>query len=165
MFAGMEHDARAWKLLFSLPVARYYSYISKIIMILACLLVSTTLAYIGLILIGNIFVLGETYWSLVAQQIYFPFFSALPIIAMQLWLAMTVRNQAVPLTIGIIGAMLSLFLAYSPNRIFHFLPWAYIPLASPVNKTGFEQWVWIGILLGVFLFLAGGIHFSKRELK
>ncbi|SMP01507.1 hypothetical protein SAMN06265361_101255 [Laceyella tengchongensis] len=165
MFSGMEHDAKAWKLIFSLPVARHYSYISKFIIILACLLITLSLTFVGLILIGNLFALGETQWSLVAQQIFYPFFSAFPVISLQLWLAMTIRNQAIPLTSGIIGAMLSLFLAYSPSQILHYLPWAYVALASPVNKVGFEQWTWIGIFLGSIIFFVGGLHFSKRELK
>ncbi|OYD08105.1 ATP-binding cassette domain-containing protein [Paludifilum halophilum] len=99
------------------------------------------------------------------DKMFYPFFASMPIMALQLWLSMVIRNQAIPLTIGIIGAMVSLFLGYSPSSLLQLLPWAYVPLSSPVNEGDYAQWPLAGMGLGLVLFLAGGLHFSKHELQ
>ncbi|MBN2908795.1 ABC transporter permease [Polycladomyces sp. WAk] len=164
MLSGLEHDAKAWKLILSLPINRLTPFFSKFLLLFYSLTIFVCLTFVGLVIVGNVFDLGPTHWSLVARQMFYPFFASMPVMVLQLWLSMIIRNQAIPLTVGIVGATLSLFLAYSPPLVLKLFPWAYVPLASPVNEGSYVQWPLVGTMLGFLLLIAGGLHFSKREI-
>ncbi|SDX28938.1 hypothetical protein SAMN05444487_11383 [Marininema mesophilum] len=164
MVAGMEHDASSWKVIFSLPINKFSTYVSKFFLLLIYIIGFVFLTLIGLLLVGLLFSLGPIKWSLVLEQLFYPCLAGIPVLALQLWISMIFHNQALSITVGIIGAMLCLFLAYSSVKLFNILPWAYIPLASPLNKGEYMQWPLFGVIIGVFLLIIGGIHFSKREL-
>ncbi|SMO45420.1 ABC transporter permease [Melghirimyces algeriensis] len=163
MLSGMEHDAKAWTKIFILPINKTIPFFSKFQLLFVSMMIFVFLTYTGLIIIGNRFDLGPTAGMLVAQQLLYPFFASMPVMVLQFWLSMTIQNQAVPITIGVVGATLSLFLAYSPLPVLNLLPWAYIPLASPLQEGNVAQWPLIGVLLGCFLLIASGRHFAKRE--
>ncbi|QKG85400.1 ABC transporter permease subunit [Kroppenstedtia pulmonis] len=164
MLSGMEHDAKAWKAILALPLNKWTPYFSKFLLLFVSLAIFVSFTYMGLIIMGNLFGLGPTPWSLVAVQMFYPFFASIAVMVLQLWLSLTIRNQAIPLTFGILGATLSLFLAYSPSLVLKLFPWAYVPLASPLNEGNYTQWPLAGAILGSIFLIMGGLHFSKREL-
>ncbi|MBA4495404.1 ABC transporter permease [Paenactinomyces guangxiensis] len=165
MLASIEHDARSWKQSFAFPLSKSRLFISKFIWVNICLILSAILTVIGLTILGLLIQFEERVpWTLLLKEAFFPYLASVSVISIQVWLSLNIKNQAVPILIGSLGAMISLFLAYAPQPVFHLLPWAYPPLASPLNEGMYTQWAWIGIALGGLLLWIGASHFSKREL-
>ncbi|APH03534.1 ABC transporter permease [Bacillus weihaiensis] len=159
--ASIEHHQSAWKQLLSLPVKRRIVFSSKFFVITLMLLISCSFLFLGTISlgVGLGFVEYEPipFWEIVKNS-YFPLFAGMPIVALQLWLSVTFDNQATSLTIGICGAVFSMFTYYAPDWVLWKWPLLY----------GDQEPFWyasIGLLVGVFILLAGMFDFEKRDVK
>ncbi|MDH4424001.1 MULTISPECIES: ABC transporter permease [Bacillus] len=163
IIAGNEHDSNSWKKIFSLPISKIQIFFSKTILVISLLAITSLLILLGSILIWSAFAgFDQIIWTLLLKQIAFSFLASLPTIAIQLWLSLSIKNQAIPILIGVIGAVLSLFLARSSSVMLNFLPWSYPPLSTPLLPYSIN-WVWKGLLLGVLIFILGAVKFSKQE--
>lgn len=163
IIAGNEHDSNSWKKIFSLPISRIYIFFSKTILVISLLAITSLLILLGSIIIWSIFAgFNQIIWTLLLKQITFSFLASLPTIAIQIWLSLCIRNQAVPILIGIIGAVSSLFLARSSSILLNFLPWSYSPLSTPLLPHSID-WVWKGLLVGLLVLVLGAVRFSKQE--
>ena len=85
--------------------------------------------------------------------------------ALQFWVSMLVRNQAFPMTLGIIGVMMSTSLSFNAS-----LDWfrGHIPvLAAPLEAGRYnpEKWIAVGLVVGVAVLWIGALHFAKRDVK
>ncbi|SDZ64514.1 hypothetical protein SAMN05421736_12457 [Evansella caseinilytica] len=158
--AGIEHQTNAWRKLLTLPVSRMKVYISKFIMIAVMLFISTILTFIGTIVFGQFFGWEqEVPYMAVFTNSFYPFFAALPILAIQLWLSITMHNQGFPLTFGIMGSVISLYSYGGPVWII----WTWPHLE---NSWGFpELYVILGAICGVILLLLGMIDFNRRDVR
>ncbi|WP_068983399.1 ABC transporter permease [Lysinibacillus xylanilyticus] len=163
IIAGNEHDSNNWKKIFSLPISKIQIFFSKAILVISLLAITSLLIVLGSIVIWSTFVgFDQIIWTLLLKQIAFSFLASLPTIAIQLWLSLSIKNQAVPILIGIIGAVSSLFLARSSSTMINFLPWSYPPLSTPLLPNSID-WVWKGLLVGLLIFILGAVKFSKQE--
>lgn len=166
MLAGLEHQAQAWKLMFALPVSKVHAYVGKFLRLAVLLLISAALAGIGTVLLGVSLGFGpEIPWVMTLGEGYFPYLAAFPVMALQFWVSMLVRNQAFPMTLGIIGVMMSTSLSF--NTSLDWVPWAYPVLAAPLEAGRYnpEKWIAVGLVVGVVVLWIGALHFAKRDVK
>ncbi|WP_068776645.1 ABC transporter permease [Paenibacillus sp. FJAT-26967] len=159
MIAGYEHQTNAWKQLLALPVTRFSVFTAKLLLIFILLVVSCLVLAVCTILLGGALNYG---WNFPVTDLlrisFFPLLAGAPILTLQLWLAITIKNQAIPLTVGILGTVLSLFGANAPDWFF----WKW-PLL--LTQAGPEQAVWMGLALGAVVFCAGLTQFNRQDVN
>ncbi|CAM3570047.1 MULTISPECIES: ABC transporter permease [Saccharibacillus] len=159
MIANVENRQNAWKQVLALPVRRSEVFAAKFLccmvqLLAACVLLAGSVAAVGLILKldGPVPLL-----DLLKFGVY-PLLAALPMLGFMLWMTLTVRNQAIPISIGIAASLVSVFgLAMSEA----------VPIAWPAAVLkGQEVPLFIGLGVGVFavLYLLGSMHFSRKDV-
>ncbi|MEH7148503.1 ABC transporter permease, partial [Priestia megaterium] len=148
------------KQLISLPVSKMRVYLSKFT-VLACLLwVSSCLLMLFTLVYGIFLGLGEEipYLDLVKFSFY-PYFAALPILALQLWIATFSQNQGIPITTGILGVIFT----YSAFTLPDWMIWKWPSLINDWNEPIIN--VLLGIGVGAILYIAGMLDFTRRDVK
>jgi len=161
MLAGYEHATNAWKQTLALPVSKTAVYTAKTVVLTLQLLVSCTLLAVGTVVLGVALGYGVTDAPFpdVLKASYLPLAAALPFVALQTWLSTVMSNQAVPLTVGILGTVLALY-------SFGFADW--VPYKWPYLIE--EGWPIPRVLTaagaaGLLLFAAGAAHFGRRDVR
>ncbi|WP_437349814.1 ABC transporter permease [Paenibacillus humicus] len=160
MSAGIEHQAGAWKQLLALPVTRLQVFGGKVMLSLLLLLASCTLLL--LLTLGMGLLLGfdpQVPWAEIVRQSYLPYLAALPFIALQSWLSIVMANQALPLTVGTLGMVLSMFSLLMPA----WMPWGWPDRA--VRSADALQAAGSGLALGVLVLLIGYAHFARKDVS
>jgi lantibiotic transport system permease protein len=159
MIAGIEHQMNSWKQVLALPVSRFSVYIAKFILIALLLLVSCTLLAVGSIGLGIALKFGTDFPIVdILQKSYYPLLAGLPILALQLWLSITMKNQAVPLTVGIVGTISSLWAVMLPDWVI----WKW-PLL--INKANIPEYsVIAGVSLGILVLACSVFNFTRRDV-
>lgn len=158
--ASLENETNAWKQLISLPVSKMSVYLSKFT-VLACLLfVSSLLLMVFSLAYGVFLNLGEgiRYLELLKHSIY-PYFAALPILALQLWIATVSQNQGIPITTGILGVIFT----YSAFVLPDWMIWKWPSLMNEWNDPMIN--VMLGIGVGILLYIVGMVDFTRRDVK
>ena len=104
MIANIEHQTNAWKQLLALPISKMKVYTGKVLLTIILLLISCFLLMGGTIILGLALKFGTSIPLLyLLKMCFYPCLAAMPFLALQIWLAISMKNQAIPLTIGIIG--------------------------------------------------------------
>lgn len=160
MIANVEHQTTAWKQLLALPVSKMQVFTGKFVLAVILLFVSSTLLGAGIITLGITLKFGiDIPFIYLMKMSYYPYLAALPFIALQIWLSITVKNQAIPLTIGIVGTMLSLYSIKLPD----WFPWKWPTL---MNEWGGPVYsVAAGLALGVIVYTVGLSDFTRKDVK
>lgn len=158
LLANIEHHTSSWKQLLALPISRTAVFFSKFAVAAIMLGVSCMLLALGSLALG----LGLGFgWPLpladVAKLGFYPFIAALPLLALLLWMCLTLRNQAIPITLGVVLAVLSMF------AIAEWLPLTWPLLAYKAQQQ--EIFLAAGILGGLIVLLAGTVHFARRDVN
>ncbi|AWB42917.1 permease [Paenibacillus sp. CAA11] len=160
LIAGVEHQLSSWKQLLALPISRTAVFVSKYIMTILLLFVSCILLSFGTAGLG--LALGcdpnQIPYADLAIIGFYPFIASLPVLALQLWLSLSFKNQVLPVTLGLSMALGSVFTAG-------------ISEAFPLNwpkavLEGINQGVFMGLGLGfgLILTLIGLIHFTRKDV-
>ncbi|WP_159883590.1 ABC transporter permease [Paenibacillus puerhi] len=159
--AGIEHQMNAWKQTLALPVTKTQVYMGKFLLTLLLLGCSATLLAIGTIGLGAGlgFGIGLIPYRSLLMMAYYPYLAIVPFIALQVWLSVTMHNQAVPLMIGIAGTVFSLFSV----RFGDWMPykWPYLQNAAG-NPLDSVTW---GLLGGIVVLGAGLLEFIRKDVK
>ncbi|MDO7906758.1 ABC transporter permease [Paenibacillus sp. JX-17] len=159
MIANVEHMTGAWKQLLALPVSRAAVFAAKLAVVIgllavSCLLLSAATACLGIILsFGE----GMPVLALLKLGLY-PLAAALPVVALECWVCVVYRNQALPVTMGLTLAIGSLAVA-------GYTKW--IPLAWPVVAwRDPEGWKFAaaGAALALVVYACGQLHFNRRDV-
>lgn len=161
MMSGLEHQGHTWKSLLALPFSRIQFYLSKLLWLFVFLLIPSVLIIGGTALLGLWLGFGpDVPWQPVVQQGFYPFLAALPIMVIQLWISIMVQNQAISITIGVVGTICSFVSSLLPKA----LPWLYPTLAAPFHSAQPVLYVWIGLGVGIVLFAISSAIFAKRDV-
>ncbi|WP_308314868.1 ABC transporter permease [Bacillus sp. T33-2] len=161
MISNVEHQTNAWKQLLALPVRKAAVFTAKFVFSAALLFISSTLLGIGTAVLGVC--LGFEMSQIPVKELlimsYFPFFAAMPFVALQIWLAVIERNQAIPLSVGILGMVVCTYGVKLPD----WMPWKW---PSLINGWGGPEYSALaGLLTGLAVYLAGSIHFTRKDVK
>lgn len=158
LLANIEHHTSSWKQLLALPISRTAVFFAKFAVAAIMLGVSCILLAAGAIVLGFFLGFGwQIPWAEVVKLGFYPFVAALPMLALLLWMCLTVRNQAIPITLGVVLAVLSIF----PTS-------EWLPLAWPqLVYKGQEGEIFLaaGLAGGLVMLLAGTVHFARRDVN
>ncbi len=158
--ASIENETNSWKQLISLPVSKMNVYLSKFTVLAFFLFLSSVLLMVFTIAFGVFLDLGEqTPFVEIVKYSFYPYFAALPILALQLWIATVSQNQGIPITIGILGVIF----VYSAMVLPDWMIWKWPTLTNEWNEPMIN--VLLGIGVGVLLYIAGMIDFTRRDVK
>lgn len=157
---SIEDETNAWKQLAALPVSKMEIYLSKFT-VLACLLfISSILLMVFSLGFGMFLGLGDhiPYMELVKFSFY-PYFAALPVLALQLWIATVSKNQGIPITTGIFGVIF----AYSAFVLPDWMIWKWPSLMNQWDEPVINALLGIGV--GCVLYILGMLDFIRRDVK
>ena len=158
--ASIENETNAWKQLMALPVSKLTVYLSKFTVLATLLFVSSSLLTVFTLFYGIFLDLGDSipYLELLKLSFY-PCLAALPILALQLWIASVSQNQAIPITVGIFGVIF----AYSAFILPDWMIWKWPSLMNEWNEPIIN--VMLGIGVGALLYIIGMVDFARRDVK
>ncbi len=158
--ASIENEINAWKQLIALPVSKLSVYLSKFTVLAILLFLSSTLLMLFTLSYGLFLSLSEPIPYLeLAKYSYFPALAALPILALQLWIASVCHNQGIPITVGIFGVIF----AYSSYVLPDWMIWKWPSLMNQWDEPTIN--VMLGVGVGIFLYMVGMIDFARRDVK
>jgi len=160
MIATIEHQTNAWKQLLALPISKTKVFTGKVLLSLLLLLIACLLLTGGTILLGLLLKFGtDIPFLFLIKMCFFPCLASLPLITLQIWLAITIKNQAIPLTIGIIGAIVGMYSMNFPDWV----PWKWPLLLNEWDKPIYS--VLAGLIIGILLYFMSLIDFNRRDVK
>lgn len=160
MIANIEHQTNAWKQLLALPISKVKVFTGKFALTTFLLFISSTLLGIGTIILGLALKFGTHIpYGYLVKLIYYPYLAALIFISLQIWLSITIKNQAIPLTIGIVGTVLSLYGGAFPDWV----PYKWPTLINDWNEPLYS--VVAGFSLGILLCICGMVDFVRRDVN
>lgn len=158
--ASIENETNSWKQLISLPVSKMNVYLSKFTVLAFFLFLSSVLLMVFTIAFGVFLDLGEqTPFVEIVKYSFYPYFAALPILALQLWIATVSQNQGIPITTGVLGVIF----VYSAMVLPDWMIWKWPSLTNEWNEPMIN--VLLGIGVGILLYMAGMIDFTRRDVK
>ena len=106
LLAEMEHQASAWKHTLSLPLSRLKIYGSKGIQLIGLLIIVAVLMVLTFAFLWFWIDLGKPVpWNQFLQAGFYPVLAVLPVAMLQLWLSIIIRNQALPIFIGVVCSL------------------------------------------------------------
>jgi hypothetical protein len=190
LLAGLEHRENTWKHLFALPVRRWTIYVSKLVVGMALVFLSSLVLAVGTAFQGWLLVkfrpdLGVTYpipWNLIILRN----FGFVPVVflllAIQLWVAIRWRSFTVPMGLGITGTLIGVMLLRTLKNsistpsgplIASLFPWSlpYIMIAPMANSSlpeataGLrETALVVGVFGGLLVSILGCWETSRRDV-
>ena len=159
LVANVEHQMSSWKQLLALPISRTAVFSAKFTLCFILLSVSCLLLSLATITLGLVFGFGFSFPLIDTIKLgFFPFFAALPMLALQLWLSLSFRNQALPVSLGVTAALVSPF-AGNLSEWFP-LNWPAMGYASP-DQAWFIS---AGFCLGFIIMFIGLVHFNRKDV-
>ncbi|OWA35254.1 permease [Saccharibacillus sp. O16] len=160
MIANVENRQNSWKQTLALPVRRSQVFASKFLACLIQLLAACALLAVSMLTVGLLLKFSGPipYLDLLKLGVY-PMLAALPMLGFMLWMTLTLRNQAIPISLGIAASLSSVFGGAMPD---------VFPLAWPAVVLGNGEealrYAGFGITLFAVLYLLGSIHFSRKDV-
>jgi lantibiotic transport system permease protein len=160
MTAGIEHQTKAWKQTLALPVTKTQVFFGKFMLNSLLMFCSATLIVAGTAALGITLGFGiDMPIQDLAQMSYYSYLAVMPFIALQVWLSIAMNNQALPLTIGIMSVMLSMF----AFRFDDWVPWKWASLQN-ASHIPLLCALW-GAAFGFVVLAAGLLDFIRRDVK
>lgn len=158
--ASIENETNSWKLMLALPITRWSVYLTKYTTLLFLLLVSSSLLSIFSLVFG-IFLdfQNDIPFADIIRYSFYPLFAALPVLGLQLWIALVVQNQGLPIMVGVIGVILAYMAFFLPDWII----WKWPSLDNHWNEPVLN--VYWGLAVGVAIYLVGMIDFIRRDVR
>lgn len=162
MTAGMEHQMNVWKQTLALPVSKTSVFAGKFLFASLLLLGSSVLLALLTVALGASlgFELGGVPYGKLAVAIFYPYLAVMPFIALQVWLSVTMSNQAIPLTVGIAGTVFSMF---AGSRFGDWMPYRWPYLQNAADEPLYSAAA--GVMLGAAVFAAGLYEFVRKDVK
>lgn len=166
---GIEHSDKQWKHLFALPVPRRSIYLSKFIIALGLILVSTMVLALLTVIVGVAAVslkpelarvTGPVPYFTIAKQATLVWLAGWLITAIHTWISMRWAGFAIALGAGIGGTFFALFAASASLG-------KYYPWLLPMNvflEGRFTTALVLGIGGGIFAALLGCFEFVRRDV-
>jgi len=160
LLANIEHHMSSWKQLLALPISRTAVLTAKFLISLILLSFSCLLLSIGTLALGAALKLplDSIPYGDILRIGFVPLLASLPMLALSLWLCMTYKNQTLPVTFGVVIAIMSMF----TMTLSEYLPinWPLFSYYGPQQ----ELFAGAGIACGILILLLGAIHFARKDV-
>jgi lantibiotic transport system permease protein len=169
LLAQLEHGSRMWNHLLVTPVRRPSLFAAKAAVAVAVVLLMQVLVYVGLysagLIVGAVvpehrlsgdMQFGEMAIGMVAMVV-----GGLPMIFIQLWVALRWRSFVLPLVVGIIGTFFALVITASGVNVY--IPWILQIYATMWPKPAGIVGVWGGLAGGTLALSLLVADLSRRE--
>jgi ABC-2 type transport system permease protein len=159
LLAQLEHGSRMWNHLLTLPCRRSTLFGAKAIVAAALTLVMQVFVYVGLYGVGFAVsaamsaraLSGDRQFDDMAVGMIAMAVGALPMILLQLWVALRWRSFVVPLVIGILGTFFALVITAAGINLY--IPWLLQIYATMWPKPAGLIGVQAGALGGMLILL------------
>ncbi|TMV52250.1 permease [Paenibacillus mesophilus] len=160
LIAGVEHQTSAWKQLLALPISRSAVFAAKLTISIVLLAASCLLLSIGTVILGFILGFGAAPpFGEMLRMSFVPFVAAMPMLTLAMWLTVTIKNQGVPVSIGVAAALVSPFV--STMSVLIPLNWPALAFHGPLHW----QMMAAGASLAVAIGLIGWFHFTRKDVE
>ncbi|MFD1736509.1 ABC transporter permease [Bacillus salitolerans] len=161
IMANVDHEMRSWKHLLALPIHKYSLLLAKFIISLLLLFIASLLLLIGVIILGIILKFDIYALPLVdmIKMALYPYFAALPILALQLWVAVIYSHQGVAITLGTLGAVFSSYAFKLPDWVI----WKWPSLLNSWDIPIYN--VYLGFSTALVVLLVSIFHFIKKDVE
>lgn len=171
MVCRFEHQAGGWKLLLGLPVTRGQIYVAKFGVLMLAVLVMQVLFLVSLYAAGTFIGIADPFpWVIVWKSAFGGWVAALPLLALQLWLAMMWRSFAAPFTVNVLFTLPAI-IAVNSDKVGPYYPWAQpFNMMYPGGKPGdvfFVPWELVLAVVGgsfFVFFLIGYVTFLRKAV-
>ncbi|MFX3636147.1 MAG: ABC transporter permease [Candidatus Pristimantibacillus sp.] len=159
LLANVEHGTSSWKQLLALPISRTTVFAAKFALSAILIAFSCLLLAIGTVVLGLLLKFGWDDIPVLAilRISFFPYFAAFPGLALLLWLCMTVKNQALPITLGVLISVFTIV----PLTEWLPISWPLLGYAGPHQ----EIFVGAGLGCGLIIFILGAFHFNRKDVN
>ena len=165
---GIEHSDRQWKHMFALPVPRHAVYVSKVVVAMGLIFISTWVLSV-LTVVAGIFATylrpelanaGPIPLGWFAKYTTLVWVASWMIIAIHTWVATRWAGFPIPLGAGIGGTFFALFAASA--SVGKYYPWL-LPMNLFIDGR-FKAAIVLGIIGGIVATLAGCLEFVRRDV-
>lgn len=164
IICGVEHSSNAWKYIITMPIRRMYFYTGKLLLTFSLLIAASIILTCGLVISGIILGFNEPIpWEKVGWLFIYPLLGVAALTSIQIWLSTRIHNHSIPIGIGVISVVASLFLSQSSST--HWYPWVYPLMTAPIGnpyEPGFYSFV--SICVGLICTFIGLWEFSRRDI-
>lgn len=160
LLAQIEHGSRMWNHLLALPCRRSALFGAKAAVAGLLVLLMQLFVYVGLYVVGfavsaampNRALVGDRQFDDMAVGMMAMALGAVPMILLQLWVALRWRSFVVPLVAGILGTFFALVITASGANVY--IPWLLQIYATMWPKPSGVIGVQAGLWGGAFVLLA-----------
>ena len=170
LLAQLEHGPRMWNHLLVLPIRRAQLFLAKFVVAWLLLLSMQAIVYLGLYAVGFAIdaaqgggkLVGDVQMDDMAVGLAAMAVGALPMLVVQLWVAIRWRSFVAPLVVGILGTFFALVLTASGTDVY--IPWLLQIYATMWPKPQGVIGLWAGLIGGGVALAAMLASLGRREL-
>lgn len=170
LLAQIEHGPRMWNHLLVLPVRRAHLILGKAVVAFLLLLAMQVMVYIGLYAAGftvdlalaGTQVAGDRQLDEMAIGLGAMAIGAVPMLLIQLWIALWSRSFVLPLVVGIIGTFFALVITASGVDVY--IPWLLQIYATMWPRPSGVIGVGVGVAGGALVLAVMTISLGRREI-
>lgn len=158
--ASIEIETNAWKQLLALPVRKTSVYLAKFTVLAGLLFIASIVLCVATLAYGLTLEFGGAVpVAVLLEYSFYPFFASLPILALQLWVAMVSENQGWPITAGVLNVILT----YSAYTLPDWAIWKWPSLINDWNEPLYSGLMGLGV--GLIIYMVGMMDFVRRDVK
>ncbi|MER2261588.1 MAG: ABC transporter permease [Psychrobacillus sp.] len=166
-----EHQAGGWKQLLALPVTRGKVFVAKYVLLILLVLVIQLLFFASLYLIGVMQGFTDPFpMQIVWKSLVGGWVATLPLVALQLWMAIMFKSFAAPFAVNVI-LTLPTILVVNSERFGSFYPWAQpflmMYIGGDTSDIFFVPWDRLLMVVGgsfLLFFISGYIYFQRKAV-
>ncbi|NGP43863.1 ABC transporter permease subunit [Bacillaceae bacterium SIJ1] len=161
ILASVEHQGDQWKQLYALPLFRWRLYLAKWLVSICLMLLAGAGLAVGTYILGGTLGFGWEKAPLVSIVTYsfFPILGAMPVLSLQLWLSVAIKNQALPLVVGSLGMIVGMSM-----REVSFVFWGW-PRAVMIMEDKQLMVLTMAVSVSMIILFASLIYVSKKEVS
>jgi len=169
LVAQIEHGARMWNHLMTLPRRRAGIFVAKTVAVVVLLAFMTLVLYVALYaavlvaaaILPGAAVTGDPQWGDTFSSLFLMDGAALTMTVIQLWLALRFKSFALPLVVGIVGTFLALAIQAAHQGVF--LPWLAPAYTFSLTTPSSLAVVIFGYVGGLVLMPVMALHLAQHQ--
>ncbi len=172
LILNVEHKARSWKHLFTLPVSKTKLFYVKLTLIFSTIVAFIVLYFVFAVFIGHMLGIGKPELrfsdfdipNVYVSKFLLDFFvSIIPLVIIQYWISLRMENLVSSLGLGLLGLLLGLLFKNSPHIIYFpyaipFQMWNYQATSGSI----FSKFIWVDAAYTVLFLTLSFNDFTKR---